>query len=79
MRRHPSTPEGPAVLPTGRDTRSCLSARRGGLFAGSRGFGIPTLVFVDQIESVFGSTGYTKPVFILMVHAPGKVARDLRL
>jgi hypothetical protein len=37
------------------------------------------LVFVDQIESVFGSTGYTKPVFILMVHSPGMVARDPRL
>lgn len=82
MRRYPSTPEGPTVLPTGRDTSSCPYAR-GGLFAGNvrgaAGRRLPTLVFVDQIESVFGSTGYTKPGFTLIVHSPGMVARDLRL
>jgi len=43
-------------------------------FAVTWGLGMATMVFIDQIEAVFGPMSYTNPVFILMVYSPGFVA-----
>jgi hypothetical protein len=42
-------------------------------FALSWGLGVVVVVFMDQVEAVLGPMGYTNPVFILMVYAPGFV------
>jgi membrane protease YdiL (CAAX protease family) len=44
-----------------------------GTFALTWGIGVLMVTFTDQIESVFGPLGYTNPVFILAVYAPGFV------
>lgn len=35
------------------------------------GIGVLMVVFMDQVEAVFGEIGYTNPVFILLVYSPG--------
>jgi membrane protease YdiL (CAAX protease family) len=35
------------------------------------GTGILMVLFMDQIESLFGEIGYTNPVFIFLVYSPG--------
>ncbi len=42
-------------------------------FALSWGLGILAVAFMDQIEAALGPMGYTNPVFIVMVYAPGFV------
>ena len=42
-------------------------------FAMTWGLGIVFTLFLDQVEAVFGPMGYTNPVFILAVYAPGFV------
>ena len=74
----PSPPEIPPAPPVS-SSRDQLTVRSvwwffAGTFAVTWGLGVLTLVFVDQIESVFGPMGYTNPVFILMVYSPGFVA-----
>jgi len=44
-----------------------------GTFALSWGSGVLYVLFADQVESVFGPMGYTNPVFIFLVYAPGIV------
>lgn len=35
------------------------------------GIGALFIVFTDQIQAIFGELGYTNPLFILAVYAPG--------
>ncbi|MEO6956786.1 MAG: type II CAAX endopeptidase family protein [Antricoccus sp.] len=42
-------------------------------FVLSWGMGIAYVIFQEPIEKIFGKMGYTNPVFILMVYAPGIV------
>ena len=42
-------------------------------FAVSWGLGVAIVLFMDQIEALFGPMGYTNPVFILLVYSPGFV------
>ncbi|WP_374457423.1 CPBP family intramembrane glutamic endopeptidase [Nocardioides sp.] len=42
-------------------------------FAFSWTLGVLMVVFMDQVEAVFGPMGYTNPVFILVVWGPGLV------
>ena len=53
-------------------TRSVLTFFAG-TFALSWSLGILMVVFIDQIEAIFGPMGYTNPVFILVVYSPGFV------
>jgi membrane protease YdiL (CAAX protease family) len=46
-------------------------------FALSWGLGVLMVVFIDQVEAVFGPMGYTNPVFILVVWGPGIVGLSL--
>lgn len=39
-------------------------------FAFSWSLGVLMVVFIDQVEAVFGPMGYTNPVFILVVWGP---------
>jgi membrane protease YdiL (CAAX protease family) len=45
----------------------------GGTFAVTWVIGTLMVVFMDQIEAVFGPLGYTNPVFVLAVYSPGFV------
>lgn len=44
-----------------------------GSFAFSWGSGVLYVLFQERVEAVFGPMGYTNPVFIFMVYAPGIV------
>lgn len=44
-----------------------------GTFAVSWSIGMLMVVFMDQVEAIFGPMGYTNPVFILVVYSPGFV------
>jgi uncharacterized protein len=44
-----------------------------GTFVLSWGSGVLFVLFQEQVESVFGPMGYTNPVFIFVVYAPGIV------
>lgn len=73
-----TTPRAPSAAPPptrrgGFTTRSAWLFFAG-TFAVTWGLGMLTLVFIEQIESVFGPMGYTNPVFVLMVYSPGFVA-----
>jgi uncharacterized protein len=46
-------------------------------FALSWGLGVLMVVFMEQVEAVFGPMGYTNPVFILVVWGPGIVGVSL--
>ena len=46
-------------------------------FAFSWSLGVLMVVFIDQVEAVFGPMGYTNPVFILVVWGPGIVGLAL--
>jgi membrane protease YdiL (CAAX protease family) len=46
-------------------------------FALSWGLGVLMVVFVDQVEAVFGPISYTNPVFVLVVWGPGLVGLAL--
>jgi membrane protease YdiL (CAAX protease family) len=40
-------------------------------FGLSWGTGVLLVLFADQVEAIFGPMGYTNPIFILVVYAPG--------
>ncbi|MEO7130658.1 MAG: type II CAAX endopeptidase family protein [Dermatophilaceae bacterium] len=55
-------------------TKRSLVAFFAASFILSWGMGLTYVMFQEPVEALFGEMGYTNPVFILMVYAPGIVA-----
>jgi uncharacterized protein len=72
----PTQPTRPRVRPaaeqadTGLTTRS-LKTFFALAFGIAWGIGALSMIFADQLEPIFGEFGYTNPLFILAVYAPG--------
>lgn len=64
---HPTEPTAPGL------TFRSLRAFFLGTFALSWGTGILYVLFQQQVDAIFGPMGYTNPVFIFLVYAPGIV------